>query len=165
MPVTYSTITTTTLGSNQSTVTFSSFGGYTDLRMVLNFKNTAGGLAIRPNSNTSSIYSITRLSGNGSAASSGRLGTADLGGTGWYVPNVFCSTTNFNLITVDVMNYTNTTTFKTILVRANDSADTVGEIVALAQTTSAITSLELSCDAGGQLASGTTITLYGIAAA
>ena len=58
---TYTPITTTTLGSNQSAVTFNSFGGYTDLRMILNFKNTAGGLAIRPNSNTNSIYSITRV--------------------------------------------------------------------------------------------------------
>jgi hypothetical protein len=63
------------------------------------------------------------------------------------------------------MNYTNTTTYKTILIRANDSGEAVGAIVGLAQTTSAVSSLELSCDGGGQIASGTSITLYGIAAA
>jgi hypothetical protein len=162
---TYTPIYSTTLGSNQSTVSLSSFSGYTDLRMVLNFKNTAGGLAIKPNANGSSIYSMTILKGDGSSATSSRLTTADLGGTGWYVPNAFCSTTNFNAITVDFMNYTNTTTYKTILIRANDSGEAVGAIVGLAQTTSAVSSLELSCDGGGQVASGTSITLYGIAAA
>lgn len=162
---TYTPIYSTTLGSNQSTVSLSSFSGYTDLRMILNFKNTAGGLAIKPNGNGNSIYSMTYVSGNGSSASSSRLTTGDLGGTGWYIPNAFCSTANFNTITVDFMNYTNTTVYKSIIVRANDSGDSVGALIGVAQTTAAVSSLELSCDGGGQVASGTSITLYGIASA
>jgi hypothetical protein len=162
---TYTPIYSTTLGSNQSTVSLSSFSGYTDLRMILNFKNTAGGLAIKPNGNSSSIYSMTYLTGNGSSAGSSRLTTGDLGGTGWYIPNAYCSTTNFNTITIDFMNYTNTGVYKNIIARANDVGDSLAAIIGVAQTIAAVSTLELSCDGGGQVASGTSITLYGIAAA
>ena len=162
---TYEPIATTTLGSNQSNVTFNLFSGYTDLRIVCNIKITAGGLAIKPNANNSSIYSVTNLRGNGSAASSTRLTTGDLGATGLYLFNGAVSTSNFNCVTLDFLNYANTTTFKTMLARFNNTDNFVGATVGLAQTTSAITSLVFSCDGGGSIASGSTFTLYGILAA
>ena len=162
---TYTPIATTTLGSNQSSVTLSSLGGYTDLRIVMNLKITAGGLAIKPNNNGSSIYSVTNLRGNGSSASSNRLTTGDLGGTGLYLFNGAVSTSNFNTVTFDFLNYGNTTTYKTMLVRFNNTDNYLGATVGLMQSTSAITSLVFSCDGGGQLATGSSITAYGIAAA
>lgn len=162
---TYTPIATTTLGSNQASVTLSSLGGYTDLRIVLALKNTAGGFAIQPNSNTSSIYSTTNMRGNGTSASSTRLTTADLGGTGLYLQNGSVSTTDFSTVILDFLNYGNTTTYKTMLARFNNPSNLVGATVGLMQSTAAITSLVFSCDGGGQLASGTVITAYGITAA
>ena len=40
MAATYEPIYTTTLGSNQTSITLNSFGGYTDLRIVCNVKIT-----------------------------------------------------------------------------------------------------------------------------
>lgn len=165
MAATYEPIYTTTLGSNQSTVSFSSFGGYTDLRIVCNVKVTAGGFIFKPNSNSSSIYSATYLYGNGSSASSSRLTTGDLGGTGLYLLNGSVSNSNFIPVILDFMNYTNTTTYKTVLARFSNKDSYVGASVLLAQTTSAITTLDFSCDGGGSIASGSTFTLYGIKAA
>jgi len=162
---TYTPIATTTLGSNQSSVTLSSLGGYTDLRIVLNLKITAGGFAIKPNSNGSSIYSVTNLRGNGTTASSTRLTTGDLGGTGLYLFNGSVSTSNFNTVTLDFLNYGNSTTYKTMLARFNNTDNFVGTTVGLMQSTTAITSLYFYCDGGGQLASGSSITAYGIQAA
>jgi hypothetical protein len=162
---TYTPISTTTLGSNQASVTLSSFSGYTDLRVVLNIKTTAGGFAIQPNSNSGSIYSTTNLRGNGSAASATRLSSADLGGTGFYLQNGSISTANFNTVILDFLNYANTSTYKTMLARFNNTVNIVGTTVGAMQSTSAITSLVLSCDGGGNIASGTTITVYGILAA
>jgi len=163
--VTYEPIATYTFPSN-GTFTFSNISGaYTDLRIVCNIKSTAGGMSFNPNNTSSSIFSMTYLRGNGSAASSTRLSTADLGGTGYYLFNGAVSTTNFETVTIDLFNYSNTTTYKTVLVRFNNSTSWVGAAVGLAQTTSAITSLVFGFDGGGSYVSGSTITIYGIKAA
>jgi hypothetical protein len=165
MPSTYEPIYTTTLSSNQSTVSFNSFGGYTDLKIVCNIKITAGGLIFKPNSNGSSIYSGTYLYSAGASASSSRLTTGDLGGTGLYLINGSVSNANFIPVILDFMNYTNTTTHKTVLARFSNTDTYVGASVVLAQTTNAITTLDFSCDGGGSIANGSSFTLYGIKAA
>lgn len=165
MAVTYTPITTTTLASNQSSVTFNSFSGYTDLVIVCSIKITAGGLAFKPNNDSSSIYSANYLRGNGSTVNSYKLNTADLGGTGYYLFNGAVSNTNFTPVIINLQNYSNTTTYKPILARFNNTENYFGAGVLLAKTTSAITSLVFSCDGGGSIASGTTFTFYGILAA
>lgn len=162
MPKTYIPIATTTLGSNQASVTFNSISGYTDLYIVSVFKNTsgAGNFKIEFNGDTGTNYSDTSLYGNGSSASSGRgtnrnaiiIGQAD--------------STQFLVNQCNVMNYANTTTNKTTLSRSSDNGNTyssAGAIVGLWRSTSAITSIKLYAD--GNLATGSTFTLYGIASA
>jgi len=71
---TYTPIATTTLGSSQTSVSFSSFSGYTDLRLIAMFLPTGSGAAVnlQVNSDTGSNYSWTAVYGTGSAAVSSR---------------------------------------------------------------------------------------------
>jgi hypothetical protein len=63
------------------------------------------------------------------------------------------------------MNYSNTTTYKTWLSRSGASDRATEALVGLWRSTSAITTIALSIDAGATYSTGSTFTLYGIAAA
>jgi hypothetical protein len=161
---TYSTIATTTLGSAAPSYTFSSIPStYTDLVLIVNgsASSTAFNAYIRFNSDTGSNYSITTLLGTGTAAQSGRQTSATFIGidsqAAWRSGN---RTQN----RVNIMNYANTTTNKTVLTRADAPADATDAIVGLWRNTAAITSI-LVAAGGVDFATGTTFTLYGIAAA
>ena len=160
MPSTYTPIATTTLGSAASSVTFSSISGsYTDLRIV--YATTASadaGNYIRYNSDSGSNYSRTGLYGNGSSAGSNR----DTSSTGIYGPFTMSSAITSN--TIDIMNYSNTTTNKTCLVRAGAANNSTVASVGLWRSTAAITSVSITCD-GANFVSGSTFTLYGVKSA
>jgi hypothetical protein len=160
---TYTPIATQTLGSAASSVTFSSISGsYTDLRLVYNGKITATNKDFRYqfNGDTSAVYSYTWLGGNGSSASSGRLS----GSTYLAAYALVGSSAQPATITIDMMNYSNTTTFKTALLRNSDAPSEVITYVGLWRSTSAITSITLFPNTD-QFATGSTFTLYGIASA
>jgi hypothetical protein len=73
MAITYEPIATTTLGSAAADVTFTSISGtYTDLVLVAVTQIGSSGdyLGVQFNSDTGTNYSRTRLSGNGTSASS-----------------------------------------------------------------------------------------------
>jgi hypothetical protein len=161
MPSTYTPIATTTLGSAQSSVTFSSFSGYTDLYIVVN--STAAGnqnILLRFNSDTGTNYSYTRMTGAGSATSN-RESSID-------AINLYNSSASLNGVMattiVQVQNYANTTTFKTVLSRGNGGANETNAQVSLYRSTSAITSLTFSIFTTN-FSAGSTFTLYGIKAA
>jgi hypothetical protein len=161
---TYTPIATTTLGSSQATVDFTSISGsYTDLILIINCTTATSGddLWIRVNSDTGSNYSLTQLSGNGTAAASTRRSAFSR----FMADNAYPNTAQgFNQI-VHFMNYSNTTTYKTFLTRANRADLATGATVGLWRSTSAITSINLLLNASLNFASGSTFTLYGIAAA
>ena len=159
MPKTYDPIATQTF-SGQSSITFSSIPStYTDLILIWNgTSNAAQDTILRYNGDTASNYSWTRLIGNGSAASSSRVSNATSTVGGWadsgQVANI-----------VQIQNYSNTTTFKTGIVRSN--AVTAGYVlswVTLWRSTAAINSIYIQPDSGGTFNNGN-ITLYGIKAA
>jgi hypothetical protein len=158
---TYTPIATTTLGSAAASYTFSSISGsYTDLVVVVNSKRTsAGNLAVQFNGDTGSNYSYTYLYGSGSAASSSR------GSNQSDVVGDYYASGTWGITTVNVMNYSNSTTYKTSLFRGNDGGGNgVMTTVTLWRNTAAITSI-LVKNSAGNLDVGTTLTLYGIAAA
>ena len=167
MPSTYTPIATTTLGSSTATVTFSSIAGtYTDLVLICNIAQAAGNnsLRIRYNSDTGTNYSRTYLLGNGSTASSGRT-TSDVSG---YLSETTGSTTLEFAVVAHIMNYSNTTTYKTHISRSNRASSSVDAVVGLWQSTSAITRIDLAMGGSfptNNFATGSTFTLYGIAAA
>ena len=164
--LTYTPITSTTLGSAASYIEFTSISGsYTDLILVINRGSTANdaGGTLQFNSDTGSNYSSTYLQGNGSTARSGREGVHTYINTGSYITTGTSITTN---TIVHLQNYSNTTTYKTVLYRTNNAGTGATYLgteagVGLWRSTSAITSVKYNCD-GSTFLSGTTATLYGI---
>jgi hypothetical protein len=162
MTSTYEKIATNTLGSAASSVTFSSLGSYTDIVIVSVPSITSGsaGVRIRFNSDSGSNYSQTEIYGDGTSAASAR----NTNQTSGKLTDAISPSTNFNFnLLVNVMNYSNATTYKTFLARGNIASGGTEAVVGLWRNTAAITSLELLPTAS-TFATGSTFTLYGIKA-
>jgi hypothetical protein len=164
---TYTPIYAQTLSSAAASITFSNIPTtFTDLRLVYQTGMSSAGNEpyLRFNSDSSSLYSETVLYGNGTSALSFRnnISTAIQMARDVGLPTAIESVT-----TVDIMNYSNTTTFKNALIRTNKgsaSYSQVGAYISLYRSTSPITSINLSTSAGN-FVTGSTFTLYGIKAA
>ena len=168
---TYALINSTTLATSATTVTFTSIPStYTDLRIVTAARSDAGDRVssyyFDLNNLTTGIYSRTFLTGDGSTASSGRATSQGLGRIGTITGSVSTSGI-FPVNTMDIFDYSNSTTFKTVLTRTNLEQPTagfeVGVYVNTVQTTNAITSVKFYCV--GNFVAGSTFKLYGIEAA
>lgn len=161
---TYEPIATQTLGSNATTITFSSIGsGYTDLRLSLvgSVTSVSTQYYLRFNGVSSGFpYSGTYIGGDGSSASSTRytnsneipINGINTGGT---------TTPHFFL--VDVFSYAGSTK-KTCLIEISHDRNGSGYVeraVGLWNSTAAITSVTITVNTGN-MATGTTATLYGI---
>lgn len=158
---TYTKLATTTLGSATNSVEFTSISGsYTDLVFIGSFSNTSNtDIYFRVNGTTTG-YSVTSLYGNGSSAGSLRISNTN---TWVFDPAASgVGTGQANLI-VNIMNYSNTTTYKTSLARTNAANYITGTTVGLWQNTAAISSVR--CYGDQNFAAGSTFTLYGIKAA
>jgi hypothetical protein len=160
---TYTQIASTTLGSAASSVTFSSIAAtYTDLVLVINAKTAASATCwVTLNSDSGSNYSDTILEGDGSTAVSARQSNQTRGYT-TYNSGPVSTNFSFNQI-VNFMNYSNTTTYKTFLSRANEASRATETMVTMWRSTSAITSIVY--ESSSTFAAGSTFNLYGITAA
>lgn len=162
MDKTYEPIATQTLGSAAASVTFSSIPQtYTDIVAVVKANDSNGYLLVRFNSDSTALYSRTYVTGNGTSASSAR-GTGETQGY-----TTAGTTTNLtNIGQLNIMNYSNTTTFKTFLGRETLPSGAAQATVGLYRSTSAITTVSfLSPSATATIAAGSIFTLYGIKAA
>jgi len=166
MPKTYEPIATQTSNGSTSIFTFSSIPQtYTDLVLIIGGSTGDSAPFLRLNSNTSPVYSSTRLRGDGGSATSGRRTRGDgapndtrfeigLGSLSEVVTNIF-----------HIMNYTNTTNNKTVMCRADQASTAVTLSVGLYNSTSAITTLTIGNTNSNNWPSGTVLTVYGIKAA
>jgi hypothetical protein len=163
MATTYEPIATTTGTGASGTITFSSISaGYTDLVLIANGKIDAGtaNLQVQFNGDTTSLYSTTILYGDGTSALSARNS-----GTGTYVCwAAYWNVTNPANSIINIQNYSNTTTYKTLISR--NSATTYGTetMAGLWRSTAAINSITLKTNANN-FTTASTFTLYGIKAA
>lgn len=160
MATTYEAIATTTTTGSVSDITFSSISSaYTDLFIL------GGGISsadisynIQFNGDTNTNYSTTYLLGSGSAASSGRLTNGTKieanGRTG----------TNGGVVKININNYSNTTTYKTVLSGGGTANGYIAYCVGLWRSTNAINSIKIIPEAG-TISSGSVWTIYGIKAA
>lgn len=164
MPKTYEPIASTTLTAGTASVTFSSIPQtYTDLVLVVQGDTTLGDdLRIRLNSDTGSNYSYTVLGGNGSSVAAQR-GINLTSFYGSYYGN-FSTTLGDSFQTAHFLNYSNTTTKKTTLIRSNKASGGTDVIVGLYRSNSAISTILLFPNSGS-FESGSTFVLYGIKAA
>jgi len=157
---TYTPIATTTLGSDQSSVTFSTISGsYTDIVLIATTPSTqvAQNMKLEINSDTGTNYSLTTLGGTGSSTFSDRE-------TSTATPSVLYLGADSNGI-MHFQNYSNTTTYKTVLIRSNAPSNNTMARVLLWRSTSAITSIKIKRESTNDIKSGSTFTLYGIASA
>ena len=167
---TYTPIASTTLGSNTTVVTLSSIPStYTDFRVVIVPASSSGtnGIRMRINGDTGTNYSITFLTGTGSAANSGRESNSANMSLGNYTG--ITTTLGQVLVTLDFLSYANTSTYKTVLIRNNQPSNAVEGNVGLWRSTSAINSLSFNINtfgsSTGDFITGSTFTLYGISSA
>lgn len=170
MALTYEPIATTTLGSAQATITFSSIPStYTDLRLVIisRSSDTASDnwqLKYQYNSDTASNYSTTRLVGTGAAASSSRNTAQTSNFIDTAIPGT--ASTLWGFCAIDIFSYTGST-FKTslnFLSKDLNGSGHTSQTICMWRSTSAITSIVLTPESGN-FVSGSTATLYGIKAA
>jgi len=167
MPITYEPIATTTLGSTATNLSLTSISGtFTDLILVIRASvDSDGDLRYRINGDTGSNYSGTILWGTGSTAGTTRVSNQTSGITNAY--GGFTTTLGGSVQILQFLNYSNTTTYKTILSRTNAAGSGVDATVGLWRSTSAITSIDIGKNSGmgGTFQVGSTFTLYGIKAA
>jgi hypothetical protein len=168
MPATYEPIATKTGTGSSAVIDFTTIPQtYTDLVLVVQATTPSGAttLATRFSTDNGSTfdantnYSRTFLYGDGSSAASARntsISSAYLGSI---------ETSTITTYIVQFMNYSNTTTYKTLLARANNTSWTAAGIVDLWRNTAAISGIRLLNLDGFNFSSTTTATLYGIAAA
>ena len=163
MAAPYAIINTQTLGSAAASVTFSSIPQtYTDLVLVAQIQNvtSAQRIELQFNADTGSNYSVTRMYGNGTTALTDRFSSAS------HIDSAYVSTSGFCIANHSIMNYSNTTTHKSLVGRWDSEGNSgyATALVGLWRNTAAITSMVLT-PLGVNFATGCIFTLYGVKAA
>ena len=160
---TYVALDKVTANGSVSSVTFTGISSaYTDLVIVFNGNSTTAGssansLRVSVNGDTASNYSYTYLAGAGTSAASGRATSQ----TYWDAIDI-AQASSSGMANLYFMNYSNATTFKTMLSRSSVASVETLTAVNLWRSTSAITSITLN--ANRTITSGSTFSLYGIRA-
>ena len=153
---TYEAIATQTLSSTASSVVFSSIPStYTDLVAIVT-TTTSSDLSWRINTDTGTNYSQTAIYGYSS------FGSARQSNATSHWLNYGSNSGNF-VATIQINGYSNTSIFKTHLLRDNANGSTTDAMVGLWRSTAAISTLTFIPPS--TFAVGTTISLYGIKAA
>lgn len=163
MAQTYTPIASQTLGSATASVTFSSIPStYTDLVLVINGGTVTASqdIYMQFNSDTGANYSQTYMRGNGTTATSSRFSAQS---NGW-LDFVGANNDLNQMWTAQIMNYSNTTTYKTYLSKFARASSAIETIVGLWKNTVAVSTILVGTSSGNILAN-TTLTLYGIKAA
>lgn len=162
---TYEKIEARTIATATSSITFTSIPAtYTDLVLICNGTAASNtGVTLRFNGDTASNYSMTVLEGSGSGSGiSERQSSVSQARFVW---NSLWNTTTPGTVILNIMNYANTTTYKTVLWRSSTASNYVEAGVNLwRKTPEAINSLTIETTSAN-VAVGSTFTLYGIKAA
>jgi hypothetical protein len=170
-------IETKTLGTTAASIEFTSIPqDATDLFVFTSLRcasgSTVDGLRVEFNNNTSSIYSTRVIfavtsSGPGSETNPFNVSTASIIG---YIPGASQTANTFNNSVLTIANYTASTNkiFSADSVSETNSGFSASAVLGLQSSaglfnsTSAITSIKFSAQAGSDLVAGSTISLYKI---
>jgi len=162
----YIPLATVTLGGSDASIVFSNIPAiFKDLVITLNGTpaDTAYPVhALRFNGDTANNYSYVGMTGNGSSAGSGNngsLGYASLGQAYGIGP---ATSSNFATI-ANIMDYAATDKHKTMLARNNVSGTGVEAQAVRWASTAAINSVTVITSSGAGFATGTVISLFGVA--
>jgi hypothetical protein len=162
MTVTYEAIATATASGSQTSITFSSIPStFTDLVLVVQGNTSSSTTAIRFNNDTGANYSRTGLRGYTPSNANSFRQTAQQ-----YIALDGSVTQPFENAITHIQNYTNASTYKTVLVRSNNA--TASGVEALAGlwygTPAAINRVDVLSASVVNFTAGTTFSLYGIKA-
>jgi hypothetical protein len=160
---TYVALDTRTLVTATNEVTFSSIPGtYTDLKIVVNGSfATEDYIVMQLNGDISTNYSETQLRGNGSSPTSGAASNRAFTA----LESLGAGANERFMTQINIMNYANTTTFKTILTRSDNASRVTSATASLwRKTPEAVTSVKLYGLQGYNFNIGSIFSLYGIAA-
>ena len=175
MASTYTPIATTTLGSAAADITFSSIPStYTDLVLVLsnivcsvNSSNILIAVGTGGSIDGGTNYSYTNLLGDTSNGASSKRASTQTKILLAYYQGASNSSSYPSQAIYNLQNYSNSTTYKTILGRGtvfNSTGQETSAVVGLWRNTGAINIIKLYPDTGNYNA-GTVATLYGVTAA
>ena len=165
----YESIQTTTLGSSQATITFSSIPStYKHLQLRAFGKTDVAGsgdyFRIRFNSDTATNYSTHFLSGDGSTTPvSGTANTSSMYATRFSGNSG--ATNIFGVGVVDILDYADTNKYKTVRTLGGVDTNGGGELFYSSgnwRSTSAVNAITLFPNAGSNFMQYTSIALYGI---
>lgn len=157
---TYTPISSFTATTSISSVTIAGIPqNYTDLVLVTSAlhsgSSSSGDIQLTYNSDTASNYSYTDLYGNGTSALSIRSTNAT------FIKWTYGADALRPMVKAQIMNYSNSTTNKTTLIRDDLASNVTSSRVALWRNTAAITSIKIE-NPSANFASGSTFNLYGI---
>jgi hypothetical protein len=166
----YDSIATTTLGSSQTTISFTSIAStYKHLQLRVFARATAGdnpNAPIQFNGDTGANYRAHYLGGAGSGnAFAGDMGASQTSGNIGWMPGSTQGASIFGAAIVDILDYASTNKYKTV--RSLNGADNNGSgLLGLwssvwMNSSTAINRIDIS-PASGQWAAYTSIALYGI---
>jgi hypothetical protein len=162
---TYEPITSFTVNTAVASVTLSNIPAtYTDLILVCNVAGTvANDPTMRLNGDTSSNYSNTYLTSNGSALSASRAGGLTNFGLNYFGSDTTVLGTNARIIYIH--DYANTSKYKGLTCTAGQNQVTDGLTISVGQwrSNSAVTSI-LYAPNSGNIITGSQFSLYGIKA-
>ena len=165
----YDSIATTTLATATSTITFSSIPAtYTHLQIRILARGTVASafasIGLRFNNDSATNYSAHILGGDGSSASA----TADVSSTSMnsgILAGGNAAASIFGAVIIDILDYADTNKYKTTRgIGANDQNGS--GILRFAsgswRSTSAVTSIQMTENLGGNFAQYSSFALYGI---
>jgi hypothetical protein len=167
----FESIQTYNLTGSQASVTFSSIPStYKHLQIRVISRSTRAGtgfdyLLAQVNGDTAANYSWHLLYGNGTTAAASASPSQASMGVG-FNPQVSATTNSFGVTIIDILDYADTSKYKTIksLVGSdtNDANGAVGITSGNWRSTSAITSITLFNNISGSLVQYSSFALYGI---
>jgi len=173
MPSTYSQIASTTASGSNSDISFTNIPQiYTNLVLVAFVRGAksastcsllayVGTGANGTNLLQSNENSVTYMTGDGSSATS----TRTTNGSGLQLvtaPAASAASGVYKQYVLHFPQYNNSTTFKSMLARTDLASDSARAIVGLVRTTLPLLTVGIATYGDGNIASGSTFTLYGI---
>jgi len=162
---TYVAIASQTFSGSQTSLTFSSIPAtYTDLVLVCTGTASAAPY-VQLNADGAANYSKTVMYATGSSTGSSRMARTAGAPNDRRIEIGAGVSADTSLNIFHFMNYSNTTTYKSVVCRANSITSQLNLGIGLWYSTAAISSIVVGNTNSANFTSATTITLYGIAAA
>ena len=165
----YDSLATITLSASAATISFTGIPStYKHLQVRIFGRGSTGDFPNTPmqfNGDTGANYRAHYLGGNGSVAFAGDFGASQTSANAGWVSGSTQSANVFGAIIVDILDYANTSKYKTVRSLTgsdNNGSGLVGLFSSLWMNTTAINRIDMSPAAGASWVQYSQIALYGV---